>query len=121
MGKSTNNLVMDAALGVIAACTAQHVCSAQPTTLLEATTTYNLATVAMAGGDFAIANGDVNGRKVTMSAKAGVNITTSGTATHIALTDGVNLIEVTTCTSQALTSGGTVDIPAWKHEIGAPT
>jgi len=121
MGKVTHDSVMDAALDKIATSTSQHVCSAEPTTLAEATTTYNLATQAMVGGDYTNANGDVSGRKVTVAAKAGVSITATGTATHVALTDGINVLDVTTCTSQALTSGGTVDIPAWDHEIADPT
>jgi len=121
MAKVTHNDVMDAALNEIATSTNQYVCSAQPTTLLEATTTYNLATQAMVGGDYTNADGDVSGRKVTVAAKAGVSITTTGTATHIALCDATTVLDVTTCTTQALTSGGTVDIPAWDHEIADPT
>lgn len=121
MGKVTHDDVMDAALNEIATCTSQHICSAEPTNLTEATTTFNLGTVAMVGGDYTNANGDVSGRKVTVGAKAGVSITSTGTGTHIALTDGVSVLEVTTMTSQALTSGGTADIPAWDHEIADPT
>lgn len=117
MGKRTDDSVIDAALDEIALGTNQHICSAEPTTLLEATTTFNLATQAMVGGDYTKANGDVSGRKVTVAAKAGISISSSGTATHVALTDATKVLEVTTCTSQLLTSGGTVDVPAWDHEI----
>lgn len=77
----------------------------------------------MAGGDYTKANGDTSGRKVTMAQKASINIHTSGTATHVALVDDAQkaLQEVTTCTSQALTSGGTVTVPAFDHEIADPT
>lgn len=102
------------------------VCSAEPTTFTEANATFALADVAMASGDYTIANGDGGGntpRKITMAAKNGVNVDASGTATHVALIDTVNslLLEVTTCTSQALTSGNTVNFPSWKIEISAPT
>jgi hypothetical protein len=117
MGKRTDDSVMDAALDKIATCTAMHVCTSEPLTLAEATTTYNLATQVMVGGDYTKANGDVSGRKVTVAAKAGLSITSTGTALHLALTDGVSVLEVTTVTSQLLTSGGTVDVPAWDHEI----
>jgi hypothetical protein len=94
------------------------VCSAEPTTYTEAYTTYMLARVAMAAGDITIAN-DTSGRSATMAAKSGVTITNSGTATHVALvaTSGTTLRLITTCTSQVLTAGGTVDIPSWKQNV----
>ena len=73
----------------------------------------------LAGGDFTKANGDVSGRKTTLAAKTGLSIHTSGTADHVATIDDVTktLLDVTTVTAQALTSGGTVDTGAWDHEI----
>jgi hypothetical protein len=101
-------------------------CSAEPTTYTEGNATFALADVTMAGTDFTLANGDGAGntpRKVTMTAKNAVPVDTTGTATHVALLDVTNtlLLFVTTCTSQALTSGNTVNFPAWKIEVGAPT
>lgn len=86
-------------------------------------TNYSLAQVSLSGGDFTKANGDTSGRKTTVAAKTGLSIHTSGTANHIAtLDDGTKALrDVTTCTSQALTSGGTVDTSSWKHEIADPT
>ena len=112
--------------GAVGPCTRMTVCSAEPTTYTEGNATFALADVTMASGDFTIANGDGAGntpRKVTMSAKSAVPVDTTGTATHVALLDVTNslLLEVTTCTSQALTSGNTVNFPAWKIEVGAPT
>lgn len=126
MAKSTHSDVIDGALNVIKNnATRMVACSAQPTTYTEANVTYALASVTMAGADFTVANGDTSGRKVTVAAKSGVLITATDTATHIALLDVTNskLLEVTTCTSQALTANGsnTVNFPAWKHEIAAPT
>lgn len=95
-----------------------HVCSAQPTTAAEATTTFNLANAS--AGSYTKANGDTSGRKNTQAGASGASITATGTATHVAVTSssGSVLELVTTCTSQALTSGGTVDIGAFAHEIG---
>ena len=127
MAKSINDTVLDGALDVIATGTEITVCSAQPTTYAEAHTTYMLAThVLTAGdgnGDFTIANGDSSGRKVTVTQQADITITNSGTATHVAITvTGTStLLLVTTCTSQALTSGNTVTIPAFDDEIADPT
>jgi len=125
MGKATPDAVLDKPLDEIATATRQIACSAQPTTFAEANSTYALADVTMAGGDFTKANGDVSGRKVTMAAKSGVLIDTSGTATHIALVRVADstLLDVTTCTSLALTANGsnTVNFPAWDVEFEDPT
>ena len=61
--------------------------------------------------------------KDSVAAKSAVPIDTTGTATYIALTKstGSVLLYVTTCTSQALTAGGTVDFPAWDIELADPT
>lgn len=125
MAKAAHDDVMDGALLVIKNnVTRQVACSAQPTTFTEANATYALADVTMASGDFTIANGDTSGRKVTVAAKSGVLIDTSGTANHVALLDVTNskLLLVTTCTSQALTANGsnTVNFPAWDDEIADP-
>ena len=62
---------------------------------------------------------------ISVAAKTGVLIDTSGTATHVALVDvtGTLLDVVTTCTSQALTANGsnTVNFPAFDIEIADPT
>jgi hypothetical protein len=126
MAKSCNPTVIDQALNYIKNNGTRMVaCSAQPTTYTEANSTYALADVTMASGDYTLGNGSVSGRKVTVGAKSGVLIDTSGTATHIAILDvtGTSLLYVTTCTSQALTANGsnTVNFPAWDIEIQAPT
>lgn len=125
MAKAANDIVMDGALDIIATATRQIACSAQPTNYTEANSTYALADVTLAGGDFTKANGDTSGRKVTIAAKSGVLIDTSGTATHVALVrvSDSTLIEVTTCTNQALTANGsnTVNFPAWDIEFADPT
>lgn len=122
MAKSVHNDILDAAFNELDAADLQTVCSAEPTTRTEAVTTFKLADVAMTPDtDFTNADGDTSGRKVTVAAKSGVPVDTTGTATHIALVDGTRLLYVTTCTSQALTSGNTVNIPAWDIELADPT
>ena len=125
MAKSANDAIMDAGLDVIATATRQIACSAQPTTYTEANSTYALAGVTLAGGDFTKANGDTNGRKVTIAAKSSVLIDTSGTPNHVALVlvASSKLLYVTTCTGGALTASGsnTVNFPAWDIEIADPT
>jgi len=124
MAKACHDDVLDAMLDKIATATSQSVCSTQPTTRTEAVTTYMLATVTVTpgdgNGDFTIAD-DTSGRKVTITEQADTTVTNSGTAAHIAYTDGSDLLYVTTCTSQALTSGNTVTVPAHKINVADPT
>ena len=127
MAKWQNDLMLDAALSYVDDCTILTVCSAQPTTYTEAVTTYKLADVVMTAGagtgDYTLANGDVSGRKLTVVQQNAIPIDTSGTANHVALSisGSSTLVYVTTCTSQALTSGGTVTVPNWDIEISDVT
>lgn len=123
MAKTLSDAVIDGALDV-AAGDQISVCTTQPTTYTEAITTYKLAiSTAVAGGDFVNADGDTSGRKMTVAAQTAVTIDTTGTALFVAITNlsGTLLKVVTTCTSQLLTSGGTVDIGTFKLEIADPT
>lgn len=120
MAKWQNDLMLDAAFSWIEArVTKMTVCSTQPTTYTEATSTYRLAEVAMTSTDITVANGDTNGRKMTVPAKSGLSVLASGTAAHVALvgSTGSTLLLITTCTTQALTTGNTVDVPTWDDEI----
>ena len=122
MAKSVHNDVLDGAFNILNDGDIMTACSAEPTTRTEAVTTFKLADVAMTPGtDYTISDGDTNGRKVRMAARSAVPIDTTGTATHVAICDATRLLYVTTCTSQALTSGGTVDFPVWDVEIADPT
>ncbi len=122
MAKSVHNDILDAAFAVVDQSNLQIACSAEPTTRTEAVTTYALADVAMTvDTDYTKADGDTSGRKVTMAQKTGVTVDTTGTATHVALVDGTRLLYVTTCTSQAVTSGNTLTFPAWDIEILDPS
>jgi len=121
MAKLVHNDVLDGALNIIKAnCNIMTVCNAQPTTRDEAITTYKLADVAMATGDFTLSVGDTNGRKMAVAQKAAVAVDVGGTANHVALCDGSRLLAVTTCTAQVLTAGNTVTFPTWDHEIADP-
>ena len=124
MAKTVHDDVLDGALNIIKNnCTRMVACSAQPTTYTEGNATYALADVTVASGDFTAANGDTSGRKLTVAAKTGVTVDSSGTVTHVCLLDVTNskLLYVTTTTSQGVSSGGTVDFGSWKIEIADPT
>lgn len=119
MAKFASDGFIDGGLDAIDGCTALNVCSAQPTSVAECASLSLTTTHTLTGGDFAKANGDVSGRKLTVAQQADLAISASGEASHVAINDGVNFY-VTTCTPQQLTSGGTVTVPAWKIEISDP-
>jgi len=122
MAKTVHDTVLDGAFDILDQGNLMIACTTQPTTRTEAVTTYALADIAMVPNtDYTKANGDTSGRKVTMAAKNAVLVDTTGTALFIAIVDATNLLYVTTCTSQALTSGNTVNFPAWDVEIADPT
>lgn len=83
---------------------------------------YNLAQGTISGANFTLANGSTSGRQTTLAAQTGLSIVYSGTATHVATLQDSNkaALDVTTCTSQALTAGGTVDTSAFAHQIEDP-
>ena len=125
MAKSQNDLMLDAAFEwVNDLVTRINVCATQPTTYAEATSTNMLAqTDVITSTEITLANGDTNGRKMTVASQTGLSVSTSGTADHIALTGstGSTLLLVTTCTTQALTTGNTVNIPTFDDEIADAT
>lgn len=116
MPKYIDDSVMDAGLNTIkSGATAMHVCSTLDSTPTRAEVlAASLANVAMTSTDYTgPADGDTSGRKLSTVAKSGISVTTSGTADHIAHIDGTKVLAVTTCTSQALTAGNTVNVPAY--------
>lgn len=125
MGKLVDDTVLDGALNVIKNGTTQiSVCADTPTTYSQATTagTFRLALKgSLTSGDFSGPADDTSGRKLTTVAHSAITVSNSGTATHVCLCSAAALLYVTTCTSQALTAGNTVTIPAWKINIPDPT
>jgi hypothetical protein len=122
MGKFVSNAVLDASLNAVATANLQIAMNGQPATYAAAVAG-KLCEVAMAPGDFTIANGDVSGRKTTIAAKAGLAVDVAGTADHVVLlnTTTSTLLYVTTCPAQALVMGGTISVGAWAVEINQPT
>lgn len=117
MAKFTPDATLDDMLEIIAQATRVDVCSTQPTTYAEATSTYTLGnytiTAGAGNGDWTIANGDSSGRKLTLGAQSGNNATADGTAGHLAFTNGVDtLYHVITCTAETTNNGSPLDINA---------
>jgi hypothetical protein len=128
MGKACPDAVMDVFLEEIAEADELYICTGEPANYA------GIAAIALVGpivltpgggnGDFTIANGDTNGRKLTVAQQADLAIDVSGTATHVVLAVGgvTDVLKyVTTCTSQALVDTGTVTVPAWDIELADPT
>lgn len=124
MGKKADNLFYDAALDWLRDNSIRMAaCSAEPANY-AGVAAVRLAEATVAAGDFTKAAGDVSGRKVTIAAKNGVEVTASGTANHVVLHNNSAILGyVTTCDSLVLTAGAgnTVNFPSWKVEINAPT
>lgn len=123
MGKFAPDATLDSMLDYIAGSDLMVVCTGSPLTYAEVQSAGSkLASVLMSSGSFTKAD-HTSGRKVTMTAAAGVPIVLSGNALAVALVKvgDTTLRYVTTCTQQALVSGGTVDIPAWIISISDPT
>lgn len=122
MAKAVHNDVLDAALGAVKTGATRMVALAAEPASYAAANSGALADAAMTTADFTIAEGTVSGRRVSVGAKSDVAVTTSGTATHVALLDGPGsrLLYVTTCPSQPLVSGSTVSFGGWDIEIGDP-
>lgn len=122
MAKFASDAVLDGTLDIIATATELYICTgaSEPADRAAAIAASLIAAHTLTSGDFSKAAGDTNGRKITVAQQADLSLTGSGDATHIVLCTGAALLYVTTCTTQTLTSGGTVTVPAWDVEIAEP-
>lgn len=127
MAKSVHDNVLDAALNYVKNnATKLHVCSTAPTTYAEASSTYQLASIVIDSADFTgPANGDTNGRKIAVNAQSGMEVTASGTAAHIALTNGTDTLyyvtEIEPDTALVDNNSNTCSTAAWDIEIADPS
>lgn len=127
MARWTNDAALDLALGYYAECDRIFFCAGQPDTYAHASTAYdagdnlNLATVST-GVTFTGPANDTSGRKLTVDAQASIEVTTSSTATHIALgkSGDSSLRFITTCTDKVLTDGDTINMNAWVITLPDP-
>lgn len=121
MVKWANDSVLDAPLDKVATGTILTICSQQPTNRIEAVTTYKLASSVIDSSDFTKSDGIVNGRRVTIAAQDQLDVEATANSTHVAICDNTNLLYVTTCTSQTLTLGNKITVPAWNIEFNDPS
>ena len=99
------------------------ICSQEPTTYAEATSTFTLGnkTSATVGSP---TNGDSSGRKVVITAITDGSVTGTDTATHWALVSSTGselLATQSLSSSQAVTSGNTFTLPAIDITIPDPS
>lgn len=87
------------------------ICSQEPTSYAEATSTYTLGNKTGLNTG-ATEDGDTDGRKVVVPEITDGSVTGNGTATHWALTDGSSLLIATQAlsSSQTVTSGNTFSL-----------
>jgi len=117
MSKFVIDAAMDALLNHVANNAAMlRVCSGDPADRAAAVAA-TLANVDVDNTDYTLADGDVSGRKATMQQQLNIPITADGTAATIVVDDGVNILQKTDVTPQALTSGGTVTVNAFAQEV----
>ncbi len=94
---------------------ALYVTSAAPTSYSAATTNALASVTGVASSQFTTSDGDTDGKKVQIAAQSGVNVSATGTATHVAwcrVSTSEVLAYTVLTSSQALTSGNTINIPA---------
>ncbi len=79
--------------------------------------------VTINSGDFTKADGDVSGRKSTVAEQATIPIVATGDAAHICIlnTSTSEVLYVTECTVQSLSSGSNVTVPVWDIEVRDPS
>ena len=95
------------------------ICSQEPATYAEATTTYTLGNKTSVNPD-APADRTPTGRMVNIPAITDGSVTGTDTATHWAITDGASILVAThtLSSSQGVTNGNTFTLTAF--EIGIP-
>jgi hypothetical protein len=129
MAKTLANEVLDSALDYLKNNTTQiAICSAQPLSYAEATTLYDggagkyrlALKTGLSASNFTGPVDDTSGRKLTANAITGLAVDATGTALFAAWCSGTVLLAVTTITSQALTLGNTLTVPAHKVSIADP-
>lgn len=118
-----NDRVLDNGLTVLdTEATHMYICSAEPTTYAQASSTYALGvkTSLSIGAPAARSGG---GREVTVAAISDGSVSATGTASHYAIVDATNsrlLAASSLSASQAVTNGNTWSTPSFTVGIPGP-
>jgi len=120
MGKTVNDIVLDAPLNLVKTTgVLLTVCSAQPTNYEDATGLYMIAQIPMAQTDYTITDGDISGRKAVVATKVGVT-TNAGISNHLAICSDTLVLYTDTCAPKEFTAGEPIVVNSWKIEFGDP-
>ncbi len=113
--------ILDAALARIAAADRMIALHGQPDSF-EGAMAAALASVVMGPGDFQLASGPGQARRVTVAGREAVPVGLGGTAAHVALVNAAEqrILYVTTCPETPVMAGGSVTFEPWTVEIGGP-
>jgi|GEM_PF-2533672 len=104
-------------------CDTLYLCSDEPASYYQATTTYKLGSAPLQTSDFTgPSDGSVSGRKLTLAAKQIASPTGSGTGRFVALADSVaGLVRhVKRCTPVTVQAGNAVQLDQYVIEIRDP-
>ena len=123
MAKSASDACIDGGLTYISENAAKiYVCTTVAMSTFADVSSEALTTgSAVTSANLVIGVGDSSGRKIAVAAQSSLSVSVTGTAGQIAVVSSDALMIVTTCTTQALTTGNTVTIPTWDIEIADPT
>jgi hypothetical protein len=125
MGMWSSTAAYDGIGDVLKTCTRLWVCSSQPSTYSDASSSggnANLAfSSALSTASFTLADSTASGRKVTVAQQSTLGVATSGVASHVAIGTTTDLYYVTTCTTKALGGSDSVTVPAWAVHTLSPT
>lgn len=119
-----NSYLLDALLSKLdLEATRLDLCSAEPSTFAQATSTYTLANKSVISISAPVDHSPT-GREVTVSAITDGNVTASGNATHYAISDVSNsrlLVARPLSVAQEVTLGNIFTTPAFKIYIPGPS
>lgn len=110
-----NDTALDALLAQVANADRAYICSQEPATYTEATSTYDLGAKTSGLSWGAAGDRSPNGRKRTLAAITGGSVTDTGTASHWALVQNSGSVLWATGaldSSQGVTSGNTFSLGA---------
>jgi len=121
MGKAIPDAILDSFLANFSAGTRISLLTGEPANF-AAIAGLSLANDPLVAGDFVVSNGAVSGRRVTIAQQSDLLINSTGTATHVAIDDGTNLLAVTTTAAEPLTANGanTISILPFDIEVRDP-
>ncbi len=121
MPRFQNDSMLDAALNWIKDNTTQIWVLSSGTTSItyDNAKTWKLAGNAIASTAFALAAGDVSGRKTTVAIVSGVSVTTTGDASHLCLvnTTASSVTYLTEASTQTITAGNSMNTGVFDIEI----